>query len=68
MAISTDTGCFKFTNTTSNTHRTAAALIEAGADADLIAIEGADHADLHFFQREVWKIIADFFEEKLSVK
>ena len=44
------------------------ALTEAGADADLIAIEGADHADLHFFQREVWKIIADFFEEKLSVK
>ena len=32
MAISTDTGCFKFSNTTSNTHRTAAALIEAGAD------------------------------------
>ena len=30
--ISTDTGCFKFSNTTSNTHRTAAALIEAGAD------------------------------------
>ena len=44
------------------------ALTEAGADADLIAIEGADHADLHFFQREVWKIIADFFKEKLSVK
>ena len=41
---------------------------EAGADAELIAIEGADHADLHFFQREVWKIIADFFKEKLSVK
>ena len=32
VAISTDTGCFKFSNTTSNTHRTAAALIEAGAD------------------------------------
>ena len=28
VAVSTDTGCFKF----SNTHRTAAALIEAGAD------------------------------------
>ena len=27
VAISTDTGCFKFSNTTSNTHRTAAALI-----------------------------------------
>lgn len=33
LAVSTDTGCFKFSNTTANTHRTAAALIEAGADA-----------------------------------
>ena len=32
VAVSTDTGCFKFSNTTANTHRTAAALIEAGAD------------------------------------
>ena len=32
VAISTDTGCFKFSNTSANTHRTAAALIEAGAD------------------------------------
>ena len=31
-AISTDTGCFKFSNTTANTHRMAAALIAAGAD------------------------------------
>ena len=31
-AISTDTGCFKFSNTTANAHRTAAALIAAGAD------------------------------------
>ena len=28
-AISTDTGCFKFSNTSANTHRTAAALIPA---------------------------------------
>ena len=33
VAISTDTGGFKFSNTSANTHRTAAALIEAGADA-----------------------------------
>ena len=31
-AISTDTGCFKFSNTSANTHRTAAALIDAGAN------------------------------------
>lgn len=30
--VSTDTGCFKFSNTTANTHRTAARLIECGAD------------------------------------
>lgn len=31
-AISTDTGCFKYSNTSAATHRAAAALIEAGAD------------------------------------
>ena len=30
--VSTDTGCFKFSNTTAKTHRIAAALIEAGCD------------------------------------
>src|SRR5699024_1089840 len=32
--IATDTGCFRFTNTTAATHRAAAALIEAGADVE----------------------------------
>lgn len=31
--IATDTGCFKFSNTTANTHRVAAKLIECGIDA-----------------------------------
>lgn len=31
VAVSTDTGCFVFANTTSNTHRVAAALVDAGA-------------------------------------
>lgn len=31
--VATDTGCFRFTNTTADTHRAAAALIDAGADA-----------------------------------
>ena len=34
--VSTDTGCFRFTNTTSQTHRIAAALIDAGADTRMI--------------------------------
>lgn len=32
LAVSTDTGCFVYTNTTSNTHRVAAALIDTGID------------------------------------
>jgi phosphoesterase RecJ-like protein len=33
VAVSTDTGCFKYANTTSNTHRVAAAAMDAGIDA-----------------------------------
>ena len=32
LAISTDTGCFKYSNTTAHTHESAARLIRAGAD------------------------------------
>ena len=32
--VATDTGCFRFTNTTANTHLAAAKLIEAGADVE----------------------------------
>lgn len=42
------------------------ALQAAGADAELIAVEGADHADLQFFQRELWEIIIRFFRGKLG--
>ncbi len=42
------------------------ALEEKGADAKLIAIEGADHADVHFFQEEIWNRIETFFKEKLG--
>lgn len=42
------------------------ALIEAGLDAELVAIEGANHADQHFFQEEVWDLIQDFFDRKLK--
>lgn len=41
------------------------ALQSKGADVRLVAIEGADHADLQFFQREVWDMIAEFFRDKL---
>ncbi len=32
IAVSTDTGCFRYSNTTAGTHRTVAALMECGAD------------------------------------
>ena len=41
-------------------------LIENGCDADLIALEGADHADMQFFQDELWDRIIDFFKTKLG--
>ena len=35
-AVSTDTGCFVYNNTTANTHRVAAALIDAGCDVQRV--------------------------------
>ena len=32
VAVSTDTGCFQYSNTTADTHRVAAALMETGMD------------------------------------
>ena len=39
LGITTDTGCFRFTNTRAKTHRAAAALLELGADHDRIINE-----------------------------
>ena len=36
LSISSDTGCFKYSNTTAHTHRCAARLIEMGVDAAAI--------------------------------
>lgn len=41
-------------------------LEEAGCDVKLIALEGSDHADMPFFQRELWTRIIEFFHEKLG--
>ena len=40
-------------------------LEKAGCDVTLLSIEDADHADLHFFQKEVWDEICAFFRAKL---
>ena len=62
-AISTDTGCFRFANTTPRTHRIVAELMECGADwyelnrklfsvktPTQIAVEGAVLGSLRFYQ------------------
>lgn len=41
-------------------------LEEAGCDVSLVAIEGADHADIQFFQKETWQRIIGFFHDKLG--
>lgn len=41
-------------------------LEEAGADVKLLVLEGADHADMPFFQEELWQRIIAFFQEKLG--
>lgn len=40
-------------------------LEEAGADVRFLALEGSDHADMPFFQEEIWQRIIGFFKEKL---
>ncbi len=41
-------------------------LEEAGCDVTLLALDGADHADIRFFQEEIWERIIRFFHEKLE--
>lgn len=38
----------------------------AGADVKLLILEGADHADMPFFQEELWQRIIGFFQAKLG--
>lgn len=41
-------------------------LEEAGVDVKLLVLEGADHADMPFFQEELWQRIIAFFQDKLG--
>lgn len=41
-------------------------LEEVGTDVKLLILEGADHADMPFFQRELWERITAFFKDKLG--
>ena len=40
-------------------------LEKAGCDVTLLSIENADHADIHFFQKQIWDEICAFFKAKL---
>lgn len=40
-------------------------LEQAGCDVTLLAVEGANHADMQFFQPELWDEITRFFQTKL---
>lgn len=42
------------------------ALLAEGNDVDFIAIEGADHADNHFFQPAVRQVISDYLRQHLN--
>jgi acetyl esterase/lipase len=42
------------------------ALLASGADAQLVIVENAGHADRHFYQKPIWEIISGFFKEKLT--
>jgi hypothetical protein len=41
-------------------------LEKAGADADMIVLEGAEHADNAFVQPEVKQMILDFINKRLA--
>ena len=45
--------------------RQAIELEKAGCDVTLLSIENADHADIHFFQKQIWDEICTFFKTKL---
>lgn len=40
----------------------------AGADVQLLVLEDADHADVRFFQEEIWQRIIAFFQDKLGTE
>lgn len=41
-------------------------LLEKNVPADFVIVDGADHADLHFFQKETWDLIVEFFCKNLD--
>ena len=40
-------------------------LVKNGCDATLVAVNGAEHADIFFAQDELWNMVAEFFKKTL---
>lgn len=40
-------------------------LIKNGCDATLVAVNGAEHADIFFAQEKLWDMVAEFFKDTL---
>ncbi len=67
--VATDTGCFRFTNTTARTHQAAARLIEAGADIATLnerLFECRSHARIQI-ERLALESLEFFFEERCAM-
>ncbi len=69
MGISTDTGCFKFSNTTSQTHRIGAELIDLGADYVRINVRFFDKKSKNriALERQALDSIRYFFNERCAL-
>lgn len=69
LGVSTDTGCFRFSNVTPRTHRIAAELIEAGANAAMINRDMFGTKKLSFlkFQALCLNGMEMFFGGRMSV-
>lgn len=67
--LATDTGCFKFSNTTAGTHRAAADLIEIGCDYEVINREMFDTKSRGriMVEREVLDQIGFYFRNQVAV-
>ena len=56
IAISTDTGCFRYANTTANTYRVAAACAETGAELYPITMELFDTTSISELKLQNWMV------------
>ena len=56
IAISTDTGCFRYSNTSANTYRVAAACAETGADLYPITMELFDTTSIPELKLKNWMV------------